>query len=383
VIGASVRWLIDPSGPLWIRPTLAPGMLEWLARFVRSCSRSAYRRGLTVLQDAGARVGPAFEQLAARGVQFELHDDPLLYPAFEKGELHHLWQVVDELREAGAPQPIERLSREETMTAEPALDPSVLGAVVAYDERRVRPESLTAGLEHALASHGVEILENSPVTSLVRNGSRWRVASSAEARGAEHVVIAAGVGSARLLAGLGARAPIVAAKGYSRTYAHEPGAPKRPLYLEGPKVAISVFDQSVRISGTLELGARTLALSARRLEAITTAARRALPGWRMTSPPSDWAGMRPLSPDGLPFIGRVPDLDRIHLAAGHATLGITLAPLTGELLAAQLLDGKHDELLSAFDPARAVRSRKSTSAVGYLWGGAAGPRHHQEQEGSR
>jgi len=383
VIATSLRWLINRSGPLWIRPTLTPAMLEWLSRFVISCSRSTYRRGLAVLQDAGARAGPAFERLAARGVQFELHQDPLLYPAFETAELHHLWQVVDELRDAGAHQPIERLSREEILTAEPSLDPNVLGAVIARDERRVRPESLTDGLKHALAPHGVEILENSPVSSLARDGARWRVAGSAEARSAEHVVIAAGVGSARLLAALRARAPIVAAKGYSRTYAHEPGAPKRPLYLEGPKVAISVFDQGVRISGTLELGARTLALSAGRLQAITAAARRALPGWRMTSPPSDWAGMRPLSPDGLPFIGRVPGLDGLHLAAGHATLGITLAPLTGELLATQLLDGKPDELLSAFDPARAVRSRNATSAVGHPSRGAAGPRHQQQQEGSR
>jgi len=65
--------------------------------------------------------------------------------------------------------------------------------------------------------------------------------------------------------------------------------------------------------------------------------------------------MRPLSPDGLPYIGPVPGLDGVHLATGHATLGITLAPLTGELIASRLLEGAHDELLSAFDPARALR----------------------------
>jgi D-amino-acid dehydrogenase len=74
--------------------------------------------------------------------------------------------------------------------------------------------------------------------------------------------------------------------------------------------------------------------------------------------------MRSLSPDGLPFIGGVPGLDGLHLATGHATLGITLAPLTGELLAAQLLDGTQDELLGPFDPARAVRPRRSAPAIG-------------------
>ena len=108
------------------------------------------------------------------------------------------------------------------------------------------------------------------------------------------------------------------------------------------------------MSGTLELGAQSLSLSARRLAAITAAAQKALPGWQMPAQPRDWAGMRSLSPDGLPYIGPVPSLDGVHLATAHATLGITLAPLTGELLAAILLDGARDELISAFDPARAI-----------------------------
>ncbi len=169
------------------------------------------------------------------------------------------------------------------------------------------------------------------------------------------MVIAAGVDSARLLASHGVRAPIAAAKGYSRTYARDASGPRHALYLEDPKVAISVFDEGVRVSGTLELGGRGLALSARRLEAITAAARKALPGWQMPARPRDWAGMRSLSPDGLPFIGPVPGMDGLHLATAHGTLGITLAPLTGELLAGMLLDGVRNELLGAFDPARAVR----------------------------
>jgi D-amino-acid dehydrogenase len=363
VIGASLRWLVNPSGPLWIRPTLSPAMLDWIGRFVVSCARPVYRRSLSVLQRAAGRAGPAFDRLAERGVRFELHDDPLLYPAFEPGELKHLWHVADELSEAGAPQPLRRLSREEIVSAEPALDPSVLGGLLAADERRVRPESLTAGVHSALIDRGAEVVERFPVGSVARDGSGWRAESPTGSRTGDKVVIAGGVDSTRLLAALGVCLPIVAAKGYSRTYASEPSGPRRPLYLEGPKVAISVFDGAVRVSGTLELGARTLTLSATRLEAIASAARRALPGWLTTSPPQDWAGMRSLSPDGLPFIGALPGLDDVYLAAAHATLGITLAPLTGELLAAQLLDGRADELLSAFRVDRRFWPRSSRRSI--------------------
>jgi glycine/D-amino acid oxidase-like deaminating enzyme len=79
----------------------------------------------------------------------------------------------------------------------------------------------------------------------------------------------------------------------------------------------------------------------------------------MPPAPLDWAGMRTMSPDGLPYIGAVPGRDGLYVATGHATLGITLAPLSGELLAGLMLEDRHDALLDAFDPRRfAGRARR-------------------------
>ena len=355
VIGQSLRWLVDPSGPLWIRPTLSPAMLGWVAQFVVSCRRSAYRRGLAALQQAATLAGPAFDRLAERGVEFELHNAPLLYPAFEQPELEHLRRMADELVEAGAPPLLERISAAEARSVEPALSERVMGGLIARDDRRIRPESLCAGLQRALVAGGAEVLERSPVDALGRDGSGWIVAGGGVRRRGDAIVLAGGVASASLLGRLGMRLPIVAAKGYSRTYPVDPTGPRQAMYLETPKVAISVYEGAVRVSGTLELGARGLALSDRRLRAITTAAQAALPGWRIPSSPRDWAGMRSLSPDGLPFIGPVPGLAGLHVAAGHATLGITLAPLTGELVADLVLEGRGSGTLAWFDPARAAR----------------------------
>jgi D-amino-acid dehydrogenase len=347
VIGASLRWLADPSGPLWIRPTTSPTMVSWIAQFIASCRSPVYRSGLAALQLAAALAGPAFDALAARGLEFELHDDPLLFPAFEDGELNHLWHMSDELRRAGSRQPVERLSAGELRALEPALGDDVRGGLAARGERRVRPELFTAGVARALAERGVEVLEHAPATRLRHERQGWRVESPAGAWRADAVVIASGVTSPRLLAPLGLRLPLVAAKGYSRTYPPDRGGPQHAIYLEKPKVAISVFNGGVRVSGTLELGARGLALSRRRLAAITAAAQRALPRWTMPAESDDWAGMRPLSPDGLPFIWAVPGRDGLHLATGHATLGIALAPLTGELVAGRLVDGPGSGLLEA------------------------------------
>jgi D-amino-acid dehydrogenase len=356
VIGESLRWLVNPSGPLWIRPSLSPAMLEWIARFVRGCSRSAYQRGLVALQGAGGLAGPAFDRLAERGVEFELHDEPLLYPAFERPEFEHLLRVADELAQVGGHAP-RRLSAGETVSLEPALGEGVVGGLLADGDRRVRPESLTAGLQRALEARGVAVRQGESVTGLARTNGRWLVQTSNGSLDASAVVLAAGVDTVKLLAPLGLRLPIVAAKGYSRTYRPDPSGPRRAVYLEGPKVAISAFDGGVRVSGTLELGAQGLALSSRRLGAITAGAQRAMPGWRMPADPHDWAGMRSLSPDGLPLIGALPGHPGLHVATAHATLGITLAPATGELMAGLLLDGIRDPLLEAFDPARFARAK--------------------------
>jgi D-amino-acid dehydrogenase len=356
VIATSLRWLLDPSGPLWIRPTLSPALLDWIARFMLNCRRTTNARGTAALQRAAARAGPAFDALAGRGVEFEHYHDPLLYPAFDQAELDLLIRTIDVLHGAGSSQHLERVSAEDLRELEPALGgPALLGGLVAHGEGRVRPERLTAGVRRALVARGAEVVEGLPVTRLTRDNREWLVETPTGPRRAEAVVVASGVDSARLLAPHGVRLPLAAAKGYSRTYARHPSGPQRPLYLEGPKVSISVYEEGVRVSGTLELGARDLSLSRRRLDAITTAAQRALPGWEMPAQPRDWAGMRSLSPDGLPYIGPVPGLDGVHLATGHATLGITLAPLTGELLAGLILDGARDDLLGAFAPDRALR----------------------------
>ena len=235
-----------------------------------------------------------------------------------------------------------------------------MGGLIADGDRRVRPESLTAGLQRALEARGVAVRQGEPVTALTPDRGRWLLQTSNGSLAASAVVVASGVDTVRLVAPLGPRLPIVAAKGYSRTYKPDPSGPRRAVYLEGPKVAISAFDGGVRVSGTLELGAQGLALSVRRLAAITAGAQRAMPGWRMPADPQDWAGMRSLSPDGLPLIGAVPGRPGLHVATAHATLGITLAPATGELMAGLLLDGRPDPLLAAFDPARFSRGKIRT-----------------------
>ena len=349
VLPTAVRWLTSPSSPLWIRPTLEPAMVRWLVGFVSSCRPAVYLRGLRALQLLAADAGGAFDRLGERGARFERHDDPLVYPAFDHDELAALRRVAAQLAAIGAGDPIREASGDELRALEPALSPQVVGGTVAGGETRVRPEEFTHAVLELLQRRQVEVHEYAPVTALIRDTGRWRIGEHRS----DAVVLANGAGVRRLLGGLGVTLPVVNAQGYSRTFPTTGGGPRRAIYLEGPRVAISVFDRAVRVSGGLGLGARRLDIPERRLTAITAAAAEALPGWRIPAQSADWAGMRSLSPDGLPYIG--PVADGLQVATAHATLGITLAPLTGELLADLLLDGRDRPGRRAADPGRALR----------------------------
>lgn len=359
VLLTAVRWLASRSSPLWIRPTLEPATVRWLGQFVVSCRRAAYDRGLRALQLLAADAGGAFDRLGERGARFERHDQPLLYPAFDRAELAALQRVAAALAAAGAGHAIEEVTGDELRALEPALSSQVVGGTVAAGETRVRPERFTNAVHELLQRRGVEVREHTPVPAVIRDGQGWRIGEQRS----DVVVLANGTGVRRLLGGLGLALPVVNAKGYSRTFPASSDAPRRAMYLEGPRVAISAFDRAVRISGGLGLGARRLDISGRRLTAITAAASRALPGWRIPAEAADWAGMRSLSPDGLPYIG--PVADGLQVATGHATLGITLAPLTGELLADLLLDGRDRPARRAADPGRALRGQAAAAPSAY------------------
>jgi len=228
VIAQSLRWLVNPSGPLWIRPTVSPALLGWISRFVISCRRSTYRRGLAALQAAAARTTASFDSLAERGLEFEYHADDLLYPTFSAAERDHLLGVAAGLRQAGSRLRIDQIGRDETLALEPALSDRVIGGLIAEGERRVRPESLVAGLKRRVESLGADVIEGADVAAVRRDRDGWLVSSLRSEWRAETVVLANGVPARQLLGALGVGLPLAAAKGYSRTFARTATAPARP-----------------------------------------------------------------------------------------------------------------------------------------------------------
>jgi D-amino-acid dehydrogenase len=197
-----------------------------------------------------------------------------------------------------------------------------------------------AGLAARLRDAGVRIHERSPVERIRSTPDGWTVETPEGRLDADAVVVAAGVWSHEVLAPLGVRLPLEAAKGYSVTARGSGVRPRRPLYLTEAKVGASPFHGALRLAGTLELGGLDASLDQARVDAVARAATGYLRDWQPVDGRVDWAGLRPLAPDGLPIIGAVDGHAGLFVATGHGMMGITLAPGTGEALAPLVLTGE-------------------------------------------
>jgi D-amino-acid dehydrogenase len=362
VMRQAARWMFDADSPLLVRPRANVDFLRWSLHFARSCRAGAHRAGTAATLALARDTPELFDLLAAEGVDFEMHDDGLLYLVRDERALEEWVDAYARLGELGFDGDLEPLDRPALERLEPAVAPEVAAGLLARRERHVRPETLTAGLAADLSRRGAVVQEGAAVHRLHPTGTGWRVETDGGTIGADAVVVAAGVWSRELLRGIGVDIPLEAAKGYSITARGHDPAPARPLYLTEAKVGASPFaDGSLRLAGTLELNGTDLALNRRRVDAVARAGTGYLRDWSPEHARQEWAGLRPLAPDGLPIVGEA--RPGLFVATGHAMLGVTLAPATGEALAPAILGGPPAASLAALGPARFDRGTPTNGKV--------------------
>jgi len=357
IIGEGLRGMLRGGGPLAIRPSLDPTFVRWLLGFRRSATRERWEHGVRALIALNSRTLELFDSYAAAGVDFEMHRSGLLLVATTPAGLASYAAVFADLRALGFEGKSVELGPEEAKEFEPALAVGRLaGGVHALVDRYVRPESLLDGLARVLPTHGVEVREDIEVEGLAAANGGIRVQTTTGPIEADRAVVAAGASSPPLLSRLGVTLPLVGARGYSFTFSGGAMRPSHALYLAEAKVGISSFLDSVRIAGVFELGPSSDVLHRRRLEAMLATVEPYFSDWRPSSETAllEWAGLRPMTADGLPLIGRAPALQDVYVATGHGMLGVTLAPATAALLTPLVLEGRAAPELAPFDPVRRV-----------------------------
>ncbi len=358
----SLRWMLRADSPLYIKPSAMPRLMGWLWAFRGHCNAESYAAGVTALAALNAATDRLYRGLAEDGMEFERAESGTILAYDNESELRQTEELLTRLGE-GRVGPVDVLDREALADAEPDLRGGLIGLRMRGDTH-VRPESLCAELAASLEARGVEIRTGERVVGFTPEAGGVRLALTSTAGsgnaangepaglGADAFVLAAGAETAALAATLGRKLPVQAGKGYSITVRNARVRLSQPLHVTPARIGFTPFREAVRVIGTMEFSGINQRLDPRRIAILERAARRYLPGALEGTERADWVGMRPVTPDGLPAIGRSPGFSNVYVATGHQMLGVTLAPSTGYALAQLVLEGRSEVDLTPFDPAR-------------------------------
>ncbi len=333
VLGQGLRWLLDADSPFYIRPRLDPELIRWLWRFRGACAEGPMRRAIPVLADLGRTSSHLLRELVtSEGLDCGYDEKGWLLIYQDRRAFDQAVEEAELLREFGIASEV--LDGDGVRRKEPNVLPAVVGGVYFPEDAHLIPHRFVGELARRAASRGVRLQIGTEVLGFETAGRRVSAVVTTRGRFTpEQVVWAAGAWTPILARGLGLRLPIEAAKGYSVTVRRPAIAPGVPLYLGERKVAVTPMGPLVRLGGTLELAGLDLTVSRRRVEAILRAAREYLPGMAELELVELWRGLRPVTPDGLPLIGRSRRVENLIVACGHGMLGVTQGPVTGKLVA--------------------------------------------------
>jgi len=352
VIRQALRWLLDPESPFYVKPRLDLELLTWLFDFLRAATAERARATMRANRELIVASLALYEKLAAEpGADFAFARRGLVVACESAGGMEHARAELDALAEVGGEGRELRLAELRELAPRAADD--LRGGVYFPADAHLDPERLVRALAERAAAHGARLETRQEVLELETRGRRIEriVATRGEFRASE-VVLAAGAWSPVVAARLGLRLPVQAAKGYSVTVRRPADFGENPVLLSEAKVAVTPIGDALRFAGTLELAGLDLSVNARRVAAILRAVERFLPGVAAQPRLETWRGLRPLTPDDRPILGRTRAFENLVIATGHGMSGISQGPITAQLVA-ELCRGEPPSLpLAAFSPDR-------------------------------
>lgn len=336
-IGNAVRSFFSRNAPLKIRWRLDPSLWNWFLRFSLNCSHARMIQSGHAIQALLTSSRELYDELLLSDLtDLEWQTLGLMF-VFQTPRAFDHYAQIDELLRREFNLSATRHDADALQSVEPALKPGIAGAWHYMTDAHLRPDKLMAAWRRCLLAQGVELIEQCELIDLSAQGRV--VKSLTTSRGelsADQVIIAAGAWSRDLRKLLRVPIAIQPGKGYSLTMSRPKICPRIPMLFEEHHVAITPMASGYRIGSTMEFAGFDNRLRPDRLKLLRHGAETYLREPFGEGPCEEWFGFRPMTPDSLPLLGRVPAFDNLYLAAGHGMLGVSMSPATGKLLAEML-----------------------------------------------
>lgn len=354
VMAKGLKWMFNSNSPFYLKPRLDSEFLRWAWYFHKSSTPEKVARAIPLIAEINLLSKVLYQDILASGdlgnFQLELGGLLMLFKSEHAAkEEREVLKKANDLGLEGS-----ELTESELHKLQPNLKPDITTAFHYQCDAHTTPGQIMALMQDYLKSKGVSIIDQTEVTGFdTFQNTVTAVHTRIQKHTADEVVLAAGSWTGKLSKMLNFSLSLEAGKGY-RINVPRPTPVKMPALLMDAKVAVTPMVGFTRFAGTMELSGINHNIRLNRVKAIADAGCNYYEGINFEPGEIDGAacGLRPVSPDGLPYIGRPGNWTNVSVAAGHAMMGWSLGPVTGKLIS-EIIDGTKPSLnLDAYAPLR-------------------------------
>lgn len=353
MVKQGLKWMFDARSPLYIKPRGNASFLKWAWAFQKSCSAKNVEQSIGAIKDISLLSARLFSEIkTSEAFTFQLENKGLLVLCQTEEKLKKELRLAKIGVEEGLE--VTECSASELKKMEPHVTINALGAVHYQCDWHSTPHEFMREMYMWLEENGVHFYKNEKVEDIqISEGNIRKIITQNRTFSADEFVLAAGSWSSLLSRKLGIQIPLEAGKGYRINVARPTGI-TIPAVLAEANVAVTPMNGFTRFSGTMEIAGINHKINPVRVEAIASAAQKYYPKVAVLPEEKTAAacGLRPVSPDGRPYIGRSSKCKNLTIATGHAMQGWSMAPATGKLVSEIISEKKTSMDLSAFDPDR-------------------------------
>ena len=341
MVRLGLRMMWNPRSPFYVKPRLNRDLIGWGLKFNRASTHGRVAAAAPVLRDLNLASRACYEQLADElGDDFFLAKRGLLMLCKTAAALDEEAHLAGRANALGVPAEV--VDAAGAARIDPGVTMDVAGGVYFPKDCHLSPDRFMASVLRALERLGVAFHWNTELTRWRHRGDRVlsAVTTAGELR-ADEFVLAGGSWSPLTLRALRVEMPMQAGKGYSLTLPRPRQLPQVCSILAEARVAVTPMGDTLRFGGSMEIAGLNAAVNPQRVRGMVDSIPAYYPEFEQAdfADVKPWAGLRPCSPDGLPYIGRFQRYANLSAATGHSMMGLSLGPITGKVMA-EVLDGE-------------------------------------------
>jgi D-amino-acid dehydrogenase len=354
MISKGIRWMFNSTSPFYVKPRLNGDLIRWGYHFYKAATKEQVERSAVALKEISLLSKAMYQQLA--------NELPFDFGYQERGLLMLYQTKETEHEESDTAQFANRhgieahiLSENEIQKLEPDVKVKARGGVYFPGDAHISPNLLVSGLIKFLKERGVIFQTATVVRDFIVDSNKIKEIKTDEGDFSfDEVVFATGSWSGLMGKKLGITLPMQAGKGYSFTLSDVRKNIRIPSIFLEARVAITPMEDTLRFGGTMEITGIDHSISMNRVKGIVDSIPNYYPEMKVEMPKADevWHGLRPCSPDGLPYIGRSVQIKNLIIATGHSMMGLSLGPGTGKLICEIVDQEKVSIGIGVFDPER-------------------------------